>query len=160
MTPVVVGISEVKFAQKPAKLITYGLGSCVAIVLFSVEVSMASMAHVMLPMAFEGKEDINPAKYADTAVLTMMEEMEKQGVHPQELVAKIAGGADMFAGKFKGSGRRIGTRNILATRKALDYSGIRLVAQDVGGIVGRSVEFSTDTGTLLVKTLKGGRKEI
>ena len=62
--------------------------------------------------------------------------------------------------KFKGTGRRIGARNILAARKALDSFGIRLVAQDVGGTTGRTVELTTETGLFMVRTLRGGVMEL
>ena len=66
----------------------------------------------------------------------------------------------MFAGQFKGTGRRIGARNILAARKTLDNFGIRLVAQDVGGTSGRTVEFMAESGMFLVRTLRGGVKQL
>ncbi|MDF1535402.1 MAG: chemotaxis protein CheD [bacterium] len=160
MKPVVVGISEFRLAWRPVKLVTYGLGSCVAVVLFARDEGIGSMAHIMLPMAYGNNDTDTPGKFADTAVAGMVRMMEQQGISPPGIVAKITGGADMFAGQFKGKGRRIGARNILAARKALDNFGIRLVAQDVGGTVGRSVEFMTDTGVLTVRTLRGGMKEL
>jgi len=160
MSPVVVGIAEFKFAEPPRKLITYGLGSCVAIVLYSKDYVVGSMAHVMLPLAHSESENETPAKFADSAVAVMVRQMETRGVGVPQIVAKIAGGADMFAGQFQGAGRRIGARNILAARKTLDIFGVRLVAQDVGGTVGRTVEFSTETGLLTVRTLRGEVKEL
>lgn len=160
MSNVVVGISEIKLASRPEILITYGLGSCVAVVLNQRETGLSAMAHVMLPTAVRSETELSPGKYADTAVNEMLDRMEASGTGASGLVAKMAGGADMFAGKLTGGGRRVGTRNILAVRKALDTVGIRLVSQDVGGVIGRTVEFHTQSGTLVVRTLKGGRKDI
>ena len=160
MKPVVVGISELRMAQQPAKLVTYGLGSCVAVVLYAFDNGVGSMAHIMLPMAYDSDDIQTPGKFADTAVAGMIQLMEQQGITPPQLIAKMAGGADMFAGQFKGKGRRIGARNILSARKVLDNFGVRLVAQDVGGTVGRTAEFFTDTGLLTVRTLKGGVKRL
>ncbi len=160
MKLVVVGISELRLAQRPGKLVTYGLGSCVAVVLYACDNGVGSMAHIMLPMAYDGDDIQTPGKFADTAVANMVQMMDQRGIAPPQLVAKMAGGADMFAGQFKGKGRRIGARNILSARKVLDNFGVRLVAQDVGGTVGRTAEFSTDTGLLTVRTLRGGMKEL
>jgi len=160
MSPIVVGISEFKFAEPPRKLVTYGLGSCVAIVLFSKEVFVGSMAHIMLPFAYGDDNNETPGKFADSAVAAMVRKMETRGIGPPQLIAKIAGGADMFAGQFKGTGRRIGARNILSARKVLDAFGIRLAAQDVGGTAGRTVEFSAETGLFMVRTLRGEVKEL
>ena len=160
MSHIIVGIAEFKFAEPPQKLITYGLGSCVAIVLHSKDAIVGSMAHIILPVAYSDEDNKTPGKFADTAVTAMVQQMEIRGIGPPQLIAKIAGGADMFAGKFKGTGRRIGARNVLATRKVLDNIGIRLVGQDVGGTVGRTVEYITDTGLLMVRTLRGEVKEL
>jgi chemotaxis protein CheD len=160
MSPIVVGISDIRFAEPPQKLVTYGLGSCVAIVLFSREAVVGSMAHVMLPLACGDGNNETPGKFADTAVAAMVQKMEARGIGPPQLIGKIAGGADMFAGQFRGTGRRIGARNILSTRKALDTFGIRLLAQDVGGTAGRTVEFIAETGLFTVRTLRGEVKEL
>ncbi len=160
MSHIVVGIAEFKFAEPPHKLVTYGLGSCVAIALYSKEAIVGSMAHIMLPLIYDDEDNETPGKFADSAVAVMVREMEIREIEPPQLVAKIAGGADMFTGQFKGTSRRIGARNILATRKTLDSFGIRLVAQDVGGTAGRTVEFTTETGSLMVRTLRGGVKEL
>ena len=160
MSPIVVGISEIRFAEPPQKLVTYGLGSCVAIALFSREAVVGSMAHVMLPLAFGDGNNETPGKFADTAVAAMVRKMEARGIGPPQLIGKIAGGADMFAGQFRGTGRRIGARNVLSARKALDTFGIRLLAQDVGGTAGRTVEFIAETGLFKVRTLRGEVKEL
>ena len=160
MSTVVVGISKFGFAEYPVKLITYGLGSCVAIVLHARNANIGSMAHIMLPLALSADEIRIPGKYADTAVASMLSGMQERGITTLQLVAKITGGADMFAGQFNGKGRRIGTRNILSAHKVLDEAGIPVVAQDVGGTVGRTAEFSTETGLLTVRTLSGGVKHL
>ncbi len=154
MNLVTVGIAEIRMGERPDRLITYGLGSCVAIVLFHDHSGTAAMAHVMLPMAFEGDETINPAKYADTAILRMTNMLGRKGFAPGSLAAKIAGGADMFAGLSRGKSRHIGERNVLTARKTLRNSGIALEAEDTGGNLGRSVEFDTSTGRMTVRTLR------
>jgi chemotaxis protein CheD len=157
---ITVGISDLQFAEYPLKLITHGLGSCVAITLYAGDSGVGSMAHVMLPMSHDSQHIMVPGKYADTAVTHMVSAMGSRGITPSQLVAKIAGGADMFAGQFNGKGRGIGARNILSARKVLDKLGVPLVAQDVGGTTGRTVEFSTETGLMTVRALHGGVKEL
>lgn len=160
MNQIVVGIAEFKLAEPPGVLVTYGLGSCVAIALHSGKAAVGSLAHIMLPLAYEKEENRSPGKFADSAVAAMVRQMGTRGIEPSGLVAKIAGGAQMFAGQFKGPGRRIGVRNILAVQKALSNFEIRLVAQDVGGTAGRTVEFTTGTGRFVIKTLKGEVREL
>jgi chemotaxis protein CheD len=160
MNSIIVGMAEFKFAEPPYRLVTYGLGSCVAIVLYSREAVVGAMAHVMLPLAYRDQNNEAPGKFADSAISAMVKQMEDRGIEVSRIEAKIAGGADMFAGQIQGSGRRIGARNILAARKTLDYFGVRLAAQDVGGTSGRTVVFSTKTGLFTVRTLRGEVKEL
>lgn len=160
MDTIVVGISDIKMVQRPQRLVTYGLGSCVAILIYNRRDNTTGMAHVMLPMALDRDQVQQPGKYADTAVGAIMGEFEEKEVGHDDLVAKIAGGAEMFPGKYEGVGSRIGARNILAVRKTLASFGIELIAQDVGGNLGRTVEFNTETLEMVVRTLKGGVKVI
>jgi chemotaxis protein CheD len=160
MSNIVVGIAEFKFAEPPQKLVTYGLGSCVAITCYAKEAFIGSMAHILLPHAYSAHDNEAPGKFADSAVAAMVQQMEIRDIGPSRLIAKIAGGADMFAGQLMGTDRCIGARNILAARKALDKFGIRLVAQDVGGTAGRTVEFATENGLLMVRTLRGEVKQL
>ena len=155
MNPAVVGISEFKIAEAPQLLITYGLGSCVAITLYCKKSRIGAMAHVMLPLAFDKDEEDKPGKYADTAIMAMLSILEGRSIFPGDLVAKIAGGAEMFPGSYQGISRRIGFRNSLSATKTLGNYGIALAAQDTGGTMGRTVEFQTETGALIVRTLKG-----
>ncbi len=160
MIQVPVGIAEIRVAERPDRLVTYGLGSCLAIVLFHLPSGVAAMAHVMLPLSFEGDGSVNPAKYSDTAVLEMVRLMEGRGISPGMLAAKISGGADMFAALGKGKSRRIGERNALAARKTLENYQVPLLAEDVGGMLGRSVEFDPGTGGMTVRTLRKDIKVI
>lgn len=155
MNAVVVGISEYKIARAPQHLITYGLGSCVAIVLYCGKARLGAMAHVMLPLAFNRDENENPGKYADTAISAMLKVFGERSIQPEDLTAKMAGGAEMFPGSYKGISRRIGPRNALAAIKTLNFYGIELAGQDTGGHMGRTVEFHTETGVFTVRTLKG-----
>ena len=161
MSRTVVGISEIRFAPSPGELVTYGLGSCVALVFHCPEAGLGAMAHIMLPFAHTPEEGVKtPGKFADTAVEAMVREMELRGIGPGGVVAKMAGGADMFAGRYLGTGRRIGARNVLAARRTLDDLGIPLLAQDVGGSVGRTVVLALGSGVLTVHTLRGGVKQL
>lgn len=152
MVSFAVGVSEYAIKRDPARIITYGLGSCLAIALYSKNNRIGSMAHVMLPVAFDRVGPLKPGKYADTAVSAMLRGMKEKGIRSQDLVAKLAGGAEMFPGSIT---RRIGARNALSARKTLRFYGIKILSEDIGGDYGRSVEFFLDSGDLQVRTLKG-----
>jgi chemotaxis protein CheD len=156
---IVVDIADFAVASGDAVLVTAGLGSCVAVAIHDPSTGIAGLAHILLPSAGFGPPSIHPAKYADTGVALLAEEMRRRGGAQHRMVARLAGGARMFAALLS-SGINMGQRNIDATRKALYRLNIPVVADDVGGEYGRSVRFVAATGALTVRSLMGGDREL
>ena len=155
---VVVEIADFAVASGDAVLVTAGLGSCVALALHNPATGIAGLAHILLPSVGIGPPSIHPAKYADTGVPLLVEEMRRRGAQGQ-IVARMAGGARMFAALLP-SGINMGQRNIDATRAALYKLGIPVIAEDVGGEFGRSVRVVAATGAMTVRSLTGGDREL
>ncbi|MCU4752733.1 chemotaxis protein CheD [Natrialbaceae archaeon A-CW2] len=149
--PVQVGISELVVTEGDDTLKSYGLGSCLAVALYDPDSDIGGLAHVMLPDGdASDNSDVKPGKYADTAIRALLRRMVERGASYTSVEAKIAGGSDMF--EFESFGDGVGKRNIDAARKELEKLGVPLVAEDVGGKHGRTVEFTPDTGKLIVRT--------
>ncbi len=157
---IIIGISDLSVALPPDVLITYALGSCVGICLYDNLVKVAGMAHVMLPLSTEARDRSNIMKFADTATVELINRMEKAGASRRRLVAKMAGGAQMFALQEGNQAFNIGKRNVVATKQVLKDLNIRIIAEDTGANYGRTVELSPATGILKIKTIAYGIKEI
>lgn len=153
MEPIKVGMAELRTAQYPQNLTTIGLGSCVGVCLWDPLAKVAGMVHVMLPDSTQSLPSANKAKYADTGIPLLLEEMQKCGARKNRIVAKIAGGAQMFAYSQKNEILRIGDRNIDAVKRILNNEGIRILAEDVGGNYGRTIVFYTDDARLTIKSV-------
>jgi chemotaxis protein CheD len=148
-----VGIAEWKIAQKPQKLITLGLGSCVGVALLDGRL-WGGLAHVMLPDSTMFKEALNPDKFADLAVPAMFNDLLRRGVRKSELKAKLVGGAQMFfSADNRTSVNNIGQRNVLMCQKVLQELGVPIISQDVGGNRGRTMIVDTLQGQVLVRTI-------
>ena len=143
-----VGIAEYAVTTDEAVLTTSGLGSCIGVALYDPDSNTAGLVHVMLPRHDEGEGA--RAKFADTGVEILLEEMERAGASRRHIEAKIAGGSDML--DFSGSGSGIGVRNVEKVRETLDSYDIPIVAEDVGGDHGRSLRLESQTGDLVVKS--------
>jgi chemotaxis protein CheD len=156
-----VGMADLIVVSAPAKLITLGLGSCIGLVIFDSAAKIAGMAHIMLPDSRGNKTAEKIGKFADTAVPSVIEEMLKKGAVKARMKAKIAGGAQMFALPDASTDfLSVGSRNVKETTAMLAKAGVPLVASDTGGNKGRTVEFSTTTWMLTIKTLGKGKTEI
>jgi chemotaxis protein CheD len=156
-----VGIGQLRVARSPSRLLCLGLGSCVAIAIWDPSTKIGGLAHVMLPdeSLAPNRLDSLPAKFGNTAPKALMDEMGEAGANIYVAVAKIAGGANMFRNVGRNM-RDIGLENSEAVKKALTQIHIRLIAEDVGGSLGRTVELDLDTGRLSVKSIHGTIKYI
>ena len=74
------------------------------------------------------------------------------------LKAKMAGGAQMFQFSTGSDMMRIGPRNVEAVRKQLADLNIQIMAEDVGGNSGRTIEFNPETCMLQIRTVNKGIK--
>jgi chemotaxis protein CheD len=150
-------VTEVKMgslfiAQAPAELTTCGIGSCVAVCLFHVPTRWGALAHVMLPNRLDPTAPIqeDDLRYADAAITVMVHQLEQRGIVPSALTAKIVGAASMFP-DIQGRSTKVGERNLEAVKQALSNEGISIVAEEVGGSVGRAVDFDLQTGIVSVR---------
>lgn len=154
---VTVGIADMKMIKDSGTLITYALGSCVGICLYDPAIKLAALIHIMLPINMEAGRK-SPMKYADTGIRETLKEMEKRGARRARIVAKIAGGARMFDVAGGGSLGTIGQRNIESVHLVLKREGIRLLREDVGGTVARTLLFEAETGNGIVRSY--GKPEV
>lgn len=155
-----IGMAELGATKSPSKLITTGLGSCVGICLYDNSSKVGGLAHIMLPDSKQARAIVNTAKYADTAIPLLIEEMVKLGANKSKLIAKIAGGAQMFNFAGTSSIMRIGERNTEAVLQGLQKENIRVIAQDTGGSYGRTIELNAENGNLYIKTIHLGEKVV
>jgi chemotaxis protein CheD len=159
-TMIKVGMADLKVVEFPNALTTLGLGSCVGICLYDASSKVTGMAHIMLPSSKAIRKNENVAKFADTAIVELIQLMETKGARKNRMSAKIAGGAQMFSFTSANETMKIGERNADAVRELLKELGIPLKADETGGNFGRTIEFYSDNGKLIIKTAGKGIKEI
>ncbi|MCU0636084.1 MAG: chemotaxis protein CheD [Gemmatimonadaceae bacterium] len=147
---VTVRIADLAVATAPARLVTSGLGSCIAIVLHDGIARVGGLAHVLLPAAGTNVTG-SPAKYVATAVPALVTRMRDVGA-TDALRARLVGGARMFGTLLPPNAPAVGERNVDAARHALAQHGIEIVAEDIGGDFGRHVELDVATGGVLVRS--------
>jgi len=155
-----VGMADLQSSRHPCIITTLGLGSCVGIALYDPSRKVAGLAHIMLPSSQQARNNSNIAKFADTAIVKLVDDMISLGAVRSKIVAKLAGGAQMFSFNDASEMLRIGARNVSASKEALNMLGIPIISEDTGGNYGRTVEIHSETGKLMIKTIGHGLKEI
>jgi chemotaxis protein CheD len=149
----IVRVADWAAARGDEALVTLGLGSCVAIMLHDPQVGAGAMAHVLLPSRSLARDTSNPAKFPETAVPFLIEQLRALGADPRRVVAKLAGGASMFAQLMMPGSVQMGERNLAATRNALRAAAIPLAGEAVGGEAGRSVRFYVADGRVEIRSV-------
>lgn len=153
-----VGMADLKVCKSPDKLTTLGLGSCVGVAIRDPLTKIGGLAHVMLPSSKTIKNNSNIYKFADTGIEELVQQMVALGASRGRMVAKIAGGAQMFAFQNKSDMVRVGEQNVEASKAKLRELKIPLLAEDTGKNYGRTIIYNPETGELVVRSV--GKDEI
>lgn len=151
MTSLVVGISDCKVSKDAdSVLITYALGSCIAVVMHDAAAGVSGLLHYMLPDASldPAKAAANPCMFADTGIAELLRRVLALGANKKKLSVRIAGGAQVVSGHEL---FQIGRRNSLAARKLLWKEGLLLAGEAVGGEVSRTVRIEVATGRTAIR---------
>ena len=162
---VIIGIAQLHVSNAPGRIVTIGLGSCVGVVLYDTVKHIGGMVHIMLSdskkFAINRMGEVtNKGKYADTGIEELLTQMLAAGADKGNIVAKIAGGAQMFEIKDGTDILSIGEKNIEAVKTVLKGYDIPIIAEDTGLDYGRTIELNLEDGSLLVKTVTNKDKII
>ena len=148
-----VGMADLKVCVSPDSITTLGLGSCVGIALRDPVTKIGGLAHIMLPDSTSIRNNSNVPKFADTGIEELVRQVTKKGANRNRLVAKIAGGAQMFSFGSTSEAVRVGERNVKAVKAKLAELKIPILAEDTGKNFGRTVIFFPETGDFVIRAV-------
>ena len=149
---IVVLVSDARISKEPGTtLVTYSLGSCIAVTLYDPACKIGGMIHYQLPSSDmdEDRARRDPFMFADTGLHLLINKMLEMGADKKRMTVKAAGGAAMAAGP---KGFDIGKRNFLSLRKVLWQYGIMMNSHDVGGSSPRNMYLNIENGIVSVKS--------
>ena len=139
-----VGIADIQVSQSPAVLTT-NLGSCIGVCLYSSQLKVGGMLHLMMAHVDEARHNgpIKLAKFANTGIPELIKCVKTfaKSNHVR-LEAKIFGGAKVL----KNVTSEIGRDNEVATRELLKTFNIPIIAAKTGGEKGYRIKFFLETG--------------
>jgi chemotaxis protein CheD len=147
----VVGVGDCLVSNdSQGTLVTYALGSCIAILIHDPVARVGGLLHYMLPESSldSSKAQQRPFIYADTGIPLLFQAAYKLGAEKSRLYVAAVGGAQVMdpQGTFN-----IGKRNHLAMRKIFWKAGVMVKAEEVGGTISRTVRLEIATGKILMR---------
>lgn len=148
---VVVGIADLAVSNNQTlTLATYSLGSCIGVSIYDPVVRVGGLLHVMLP---ESKIDLDkaqrqPAMFMDTGIPALFRAAYELKAEKYRVQICVAGGAQVMdsSGFFS-----IGKRNYEMLKSILNEHSLKIVAEQVGGMVSRSMYLNLATGEVKLK---------
>jgi chemotaxis protein CheD len=135
------------------------LGSCVAACIRSPRLRMGGMNHFMLPRpsgtGADTWDDVRgrATRYGLASMERLINRILSSGATRGELEVKVFGGARVLAAMTD-----IGDHNVSFVREFLKNEGLKVLAEDVGDICPRHVQFFPNTGKVRVRHLGAGQK--
>jgi chemotaxis protein CheD len=157
-----IGMGELVISRDPSDVLAcIGLGSCIAMCVWDPVAKVGGVAHMLLPTSRSNMEmNLSPAKYITCGVPNLVNRMVKNGASRQNLIVKITGGARMLTIPGENNVLDIGQRNITEVKAVCKHENIPIVAEDLGGTCGRSIQLFVDNGRVMVRSLSGKSMEL
>lgn len=160
MASITVGIGDAHVSNDPNDvLVTHALGSCIAVAIYDPDAHVGGLLHFVLPNSKSSphKAQTHPCFFADTGIPSLFLAAYALGAHKSRLSVRVVGGAQVLdvGGVFN-----VGKQNYLACRKVLWSAGVLIGAQEVGGMISRTVRLDVDTGRLEWSSGSGPRHEL
>lgn len=143
-----VGVAEYDVAADEQTLVAYGLGACVAVLLYDPH-GIGGLAHAMLPTRAEDTST-SEAKFVDTAVEALVRDVVAAGAAYGRIEGYVVGGARVF--DLPELPSEVIDRNLSIASEELDRLGIPVVDTAVGGERGRTAELDVETGEIRIHT--------
>jgi chemotaxis protein CheD len=152
---VVIGVADCHVSSDISNiLITYALGSCVAVSIYDPVARVGGLLHFMLPEApvDAARTRKNPYMFADSGIPMMFHEAYEKGAEKRRLRVRVAGGAQIMD---EHSVFNIGQRNCVAMKKIFWKAGVIVHAEDTGGKTARTMHFEMASGRITLRSPDG-----
>jgi chemotaxis protein CheD len=156
----IIGIADCAVSNDPnAVLVTYALGSCIAVAVHDNVAHVGGLLHLMLPESNldTARAQTNPYMFANTGIPLLFHRALQHGADKKRMTVRLIGGAQVMddGGVFN-----IGKRNQISVRKILWKAGILIHGEETGGSVARTVRLEVSTGKLWVREGAQGGHEM
>jgi chemotaxis protein CheD len=160
MNNISVGLGEIGISQDPDDVIVaYGLGSCLGIAMYDPVIHLGALLHAVLPEN-TNSADSNPAKYVDTGIVALIEQLKSKGAIQSRMITRVIGGANMLIAPGLSHTFDIGNRNVAQAHTVFSKLKIKVAVEETGGNIGRTVRLYIVDGRMTVRTMGGKERDL
>jgi len=151
----IIGPGEYLVSDDPMDLlVAYGLGSCLGIGMYDTRKNIGGLAHVVLPGVINGNVG-NSSNYVDFGIQSLVKQMRSVGASTENIIVCLAGGANMLVSISSSNNFDIGSRNIEAALHILEKMNMKIIGQETGGNVGRTIRVYISDGRVTCRVIGG-----
>lgn len=137
------------------------LGSCISIIFYSQLKKISGVCHAQLPYEKSnlsckstcpkpcGKNESDEFKFVTCSFKYMLDVFHEKGIYNSEIQVSLFGGASML--DSKNTVFKIGDMNIEKAMELINVNGLKIIRNDTGGSLSRSLIHHTDSGITKVK---------
>jgi chemotaxis protein CheD len=146
-----VGMADLMVSQDRSLILcTFPLGACLGIAFYDPVVRVGGVLHSMLPdSSLDPKRAAaRPGMFLDTGVALLLEKVTKLTAKAENLVVSVAGGSEVMD---ETTCFNIGKRNYSVLHGLLAGKGLKIHAEDVGGLNNRAMQLDLATGEVRLK---------
>ena len=156
----IVGVGGLAVSNNQSLVLsTYSLGSCLGISIYDPVSRAGGLLHAMLPDSSINPEKAaeQPAMFVDTGVCALFRAAYELKAQKHRVQICVVGGAQFLdkTGFFN-----IGQRNYNCLKQLLEEHGLAVQAEDVGGLVSRTIHLNLGTGEVRLKASGGCDEKI
>lgn len=129
------------------------LGSCVSVAMWHPKMRIGGMCHYMLAQRKSHElPGVLSGRYADEAVLLLLQSLLRYGCAIREFQVKLVGGASVLSSLEREMQLMdVPAENVAAARRLARQLGLNVLAEDLGGNSARLVVFDLASGDVWVR---------
>ncbi len=141
------------YTTRSDEMIMTILGSCIAACVRDVKLGLGGLNHFLLA---EPHSDLSSpsTRYGSYAMECLINDILRQGGQRENLEVKIFGGSDLMNSSIK-----IGQKNSDFIKKYLHNEGLKIAAEDLGGLRPRRIHFWPQTGRVVRLVLQPSEQQ-
>lgn len=143
-----IATGEVKMGTAGDLLVSNGIGSCIVIIGINLKKEIGAVAHFMLPGKAPENEKQSKTKYAEDAMLKLLQELQIKENDARQYSVCLVGAGNVLQKQDD----TICESNIQSIYALLDNLKTGISATSLGGNCRRSVSFDVETGEVFITT--------